>query len=162
MTEAKKARARSPKNAPKADLVEMAAVAAAEPISPTVAEPAPQPEAPKVEPTESGTLFTSVREQGDVLRHAMSEAVTVSAQGALEVNGKIIDALHSQRDAAIDLWRTAISASHLPGALQAQTSAARQAYEAASAQWKDIAETAARWATRSLEPLQTALHRQER
>ena len=57
----------------------------------------------------------------------------------------------------MDLWRTAIGAADLPQALQAQTSATRQACETASAQWRDIAETTARWMTRSFEPLQSAL-----
>ena len=46
--------------------------------------------------------------------------------------------------------------------LKAQSQATRQAYETASAQWKDIAETTALWFTKSLEPLQSVLHRSAR
>jgi hypothetical protein len=70
--------------------------------------------------------------------------------------------MNTQRFAALDLWRSAISPSHLPEALKAQSQATRQAYETASAQWKDIAETTALWFTKSLEPLQSALHRSGR
>jgi hypothetical protein len=163
MAEAKKTRAKSTaKSVQKADLVEMAAVSAAEAVETvTEAEPALLPAAPG-KPVEAGALLSSARKQSDALRKAMSEAVTATAQGALEVNGKIIDALHMQSDAAIDLWCSAISPSPLPEAFKAQSHATRKVYETASAQWKDIAETTALWFTKSLEPLQTALHRQDR
>jgi hypothetical protein len=161
MAEAKKPRAKSVQ---KTDLVEMAAAAAVETVEATViAEPASQPKkASQAKPVETAAIFSTVREQGDVLRHALREAVTVSAQGVLEVNGKIIDALQAQSHAAIDLWQNAIRTPHLSDALSTQTSATRQAYETASAQWKDIAETTAHWFTRSFEPLQTVLQRQGR
>jgi len=164
MAEAKKAGAKgrargakSPVSAHKADLVEMAAATAADTLD-TVNGIADVGSAPQG-PLHSGAvaLFYNAREQGDALRQAVRAAASVSAQGALEVNGKIIDALQSQSHAALDLWRTAIGAADLPQALRAQTSATRQAYETASAQWRDIAETTARWMTRSFEPLQSAL-----
>ena len=162
MAEAKTAKTKRAAKSTKADLVEMAAHAAAETTETLVeASPAPQSPAPTVQPVEVGVIFSSARKQGDAIRQAMSEAVAASAKGALEVNGKIIEALNIQSSAALDLWRSAIKPSPLPEAFQAQTSATRQAYEAASAQWKDVAETTALWFTRSLEPLQT-LHRQVR
>lgn len=162
MAEAKKTGTKRTKSVQNADLVEMAAAPVAEVETTVEAKPASQPTAPAVRPAEAGTIFSSVQAQGDALQQAMREAVAASAQGALEVNDKIIEALQSQSHAAIDLWRTAITPSDLPQAFQTQTHATRQAYEAASAQWKDVAETTARWFTRSVEPLQTALHRQAR
>ncbi len=163
MAEAKKTRARNTaKSAQKADLVEMAAISAAETVETVLeAEPAASPAAPG-QAVEATALFSSARVQGDALRQAMSEAVAASAKGALEVNGKIIEALNTQRDAANDLWRTAISPSPLPEAFRAQSHATRQAYEAASAQWKDVAETTALWFTKSFEPLQSAFQHQRR
>ena len=164
MAEAKKASAKgrakgakSPVSAHKADLVEMAATAADTVDSIADAGSAPQATLQGPLRDGAGVLFSNAREQGDALRQAVREVVSVSAQGALEVNGKIIDALQSQSQVALDLWRTAISTTDLPQAFQAQTSATRQAYETASAQWRDIAETTARWMTRSFEPLQSAL-----
>jgi hypothetical protein len=167
MAEAKKAGAkgtRSTRSAQKADLVEMAS-AAVEATTDSIADAKPASQAvvlqaPLQAPVSGGALFSTVREQGDAFRQAVKEAVSVSAQGALEVNDKIIDALQSQSHAALDLWRTAITATDLPQAFRTQTSATREAYESASAQWKDIAETTARWMTRSVEPLQSALRRQ--
>jgi hypothetical protein len=160
MAEVKKPRAKSTaKSVQKADLVEMAALSAAEAVAET--KPASLP-AFAAAPVEAGTIFTSATKQGDILRQAMSEAVTASTKGALEVNDKIIDAMNTQRLAAVDLWRSAISPSPLPEAFKAQSQATRQAYETASAQWKDIAETTALWFTKSLEPLQSALHRSGR
>ncbi len=158
MAEAKKASAKgrargakSPVSAHKADLVEMAAATAAD----SVADAGAALQGPLH--GGAGALLSNAREHGDALRQAVRAAASVSAQGALEVNGKIIDALQSQSHVALDLWRTAIGTTSLPQALQAQTSATRQAYETASAQWRDIAETTARWMTRSFEPLQSAL-----
>jgi hypothetical protein len=163
MAEVKKPRAKSTvKSAPKADLVELAAISAAETVEAvTEAKPA-SPPAMAATPVEAGAIFSSAKKQGDALRQAMSEAVAASAKGALEVNDKIIDAMNTQRFAALGLWRSAISPSPLPESLKAQSQATRQAYETASAQWKDIAETTALWFTKSLEPLQSALHRSGR
>ncbi|WP_230531238.1 phasin family protein [Microvirga roseola] len=169
MAEPKKMRTRTPKAASakpdtKPDLVEMAAVTAIEIPStveavPAPAAPAPKASARKAQKIEAGTAPSPVREHGDALRLAMGESLAASARGALEVSDKVIDALQSQSHAALDLWRGAFSTPHLPEAFHNQASAARQAYETASAQWKDIAETAARWMTRSVEPLQSALQR---
>jgi hypothetical protein len=173
MAEAKKAGARSAKGAKgakspvsthKADLVEMAAATVADTLDTvdSIADARPAPQAAALQsPLDAGpgALFSNVREQGDALRQAVREAVSVSARGALEVNGKIIDALQSQSHVALDLWRTAITTRDIPQALRTQTNATRQAYETASAQWRDIAVTTARWMTRSFEPLQSALQR---
>ena len=163
MAEAKKTRAKSTaKSVQKADLVEMAVISAAETVETALeAAPAALPAA-RAQPVEATALFSSARVQSNALRQAMSDAVAASAKGALEVNGKIIEALNTQRDAAIDLWRTAISPSPLPEAFKAQSHATRQAYEVASAQWKDVAETTTLWFTKSFEPLQSALQHQRR
>jgi len=162
MTETKKTRTRKPKSAPKADLIALAAepvaevtelAQAAEPVlTPFVSSPAKDAEA----------FARPFRDQSETLRRAMRDAVAASAQGALEVNDKVIQALQIQGQAALDLWRTAIDNSRVPGGIDAQTGAARQAFETTSAQWKDVAETTARWMTRSFEPLQSALLRQAR
>jgi hypothetical protein len=106
--------------------------------------------------------LSPVQERGEVLRQAVSEAVAVTAKGALEVNGKIIEALTAQSDAALELWRSALTAPHLSEAIRVQTSGTRQAYENASAQLRDIAETTAHWFNKSIEPLHSVLQRQGR
>jgi hypothetical protein len=164
MAEAKKPRAKSATKAvspePKADLIELAAVPAATVLEVVpAAKPVTPPKMAELEPVAAEALFSSAKKQSDAFRQAVSEAVTVSAKGALEVNGKIIDALTVQSSAALDLWRSAISPAPLPEALKAQSQATRQAYETASAQWKDIAESTALWFTKSLEPLHSAFQR---
>jgi len=160
MAEVKKPRAKTTaKSVQKADLVEMAAISAAETVEPIMETKPVSLPAPAAKPVEAGAIFSSAKQQSDALRQAMSEAVAASAKGALEVNDKIIEAMNTQRNAALDVWRSAIGPASLPEALKAQTHATRQAYETASAQWKDIAETTALWFAKSLEPLQSALHR---
>jgi hypothetical protein len=164
MAVAKKPRAkRAPKATspePRVDLIELAAAPAAAALEEvTAAKTATQPKAAEPKPVAAEALFSSAKKQSDAFRQAVGEAVTASARGALEVNGKIIDALNVQSSAALDLWRSAISPAPLPEALKAQSQATRLAYEAASAQWKDIADSTALWLTKSLEPLHSAFHR---
>jgi hypothetical protein len=112
-----------------------------------------------VRPVETAQLSPIPQARGDAFRQAVTETVAVTARGALEVNEKIIEALQIQSDAALEIWRAALSAPRLSDAIRAQASGTRQAYEAASAQWTDIATTTAQWFNKSLEPLQSALHR---
>lgn len=137
---------------------------------PSVLEPIPAQKASMIE-TQAGQMPQAAErvqrvapkpERTDALRQAVSETVTVTARGVLEVNDKIIEALQSQSHAALDLWRNAITTAHLPEAFAAQTRVTREAYETASAQWKDIAETTARWFHKSLEPFQSVMHRHDR
>lgn len=102
-------------------------------------------------------MTSRVAPKAAALRQAMGEAVSVSAQGALAVNDKVIDALQSQSNAALDLWRTSVAAPHISDVFRLQSNGARQAYELASAQWKDIAETTAHWFTKAVEPLSSAI-----
>lgn len=167
MAEAKKTRTRSTKSAPKSDLVDLAAepvVEAAEIVQTAEPTPAPKPSAPsKAAPkatSQESEIFTfPISDQGEALREAVREAVAVSAQGALEINDKIIQALQTQGHAALDLWRMAVDNSRRPDGFNVQTGAARQAFETASAQWKDVAEATARWMQKSAEPFQSALLR---
>ena len=174
MTETKTTRTRKAKStpkastlkasAPKADLIALAAEPVAE-AAETVpaAQPAPVPAAPVSAFAKESEPFTfALRDQGETIRQAVRETVVASAHGALEVNEKIIQALSVQGHAALDLWRTALGNSRQPDGFNAQTGAARQAFETTSAQWKDVAETTARWMTRSVEPLQSALLRHTR
>jgi hypothetical protein len=164
MAEAKKPRAKRETKAAspelKADLIELAAAPAATVLEPVGAEKlAVQAKVAEMKPVATEALFSSAQKQSDAFRQAVGEAVTVSAKGALEVNGKIIDALTIQSSTALDLWRSAINPAPLPEALKAHSQATRLAYEAASAQWKDIAESTALWFTKSLEPLHSAFQR---
>lgn len=161
MAEAKKPQAKRATKAAspglKADLIERAGAPALEAV--TTAKPATQPKVADVAPLAAEALFSSAKKQSDVFRQAVGEAVTMSARGVLEVNGKIIDALTIQSSAALDLWRSALSPAPLPEVLKAQSQATRHAYEAASAQWKGIAEFTALWFSKSLEPLHAAFQR---
>jgi hypothetical protein len=163
MAEAKKPRAKSAAKVaspePKTDLIELAAIPATPALEAATPLKSVPPKAAEAEPIRSEVLLSSAKKQSDAFRQAIGEAVAASAKGALEVNGKIIDALSLQSNTALDLWRSAISPAPLPEALKAQSHATRQAYEAASAQWKDIAESTALWFTRSLEPLHSAFQR---
>ena len=58
-------------------------------------------------------VASSAAPKAAVFRQAVGEAVTASANGALAVNDKVIEALQTQSHAALDLWRSAVSTPHL-------------------------------------------------
>lgn len=89
------------------------------------------------------------------LRQAVTESATATTRGAVEINGKVIDAVRAQSDAALDLWRAALTAGSVSEAIRIQTGGARQVYETAATQWKDIAEASARLLTASVKPMQS-------
>jgi hypothetical protein len=94
-------------------------------------------------------------ESREILRLAIRDAATASTRGALEVNDKMIEAFRVQSDAALAVWQSALAAGSLPEAMRIQTNGIRNAYETATAQWKDIAATTTRWFGQSVEPIQS-------
>jgi hypothetical protein len=117
------------------------------------------PAARLVDAAAEQTLQAHARVQtGNVaLRNAVSETTTAATSTVLEVNGKVIDAVRAQSDAAIELWRSTMSAGSLSEVVRLQTSGARQAYETAANHWKDVAETTTRWFSAAMKPIQSAL-----
>lgn len=166
MAEAKKARAKNTRSTGAKSASKQAP--AQDAVSTLPADPGTEAtlfsreEALTVPPSASAKAPLLPHADGEVLRQAVSEAVVASARGALDLNDKIIEALQTQSDAAIELWRTTLSAPRLSDAIRVQTTGARQVYETASAQWTDIADATARWFSQSIKPFQTALHGQNR
>jgi hypothetical protein len=167
--------------APAAKAVIEAAAAAAAPRRPKPAEAAttkavlglqaPAPSAPKAAPAVAPVPVAAVLQSGadqareayarvkattETLRQAAAESATATSRGVVEVNGKLIDAMRAQSDAAFELWRSALSATSVSEAIRIQTTGARQVYETAASQWKDIAETTGRWLAASVKPIQSA------
>lgn len=91
------------------------------------------------------------------LREAMAETASATTRGALEVNGKVIDAWRAQSDAALDLFQSTLRATSLSDAIRLQTSGARQVYETAATHWKDVAESTTRWLGSAVKLMQSAL-----
>jgi hypothetical protein len=135
---------------PRAPTTRAPAPAALEAISPVLADVTT-----KVVTEAARQATTRIKASRETLRLAITEAATASSHGVLEVNDKMIDAFRAQSDVAIELWRSAMSAGSLTEAIRVQVDGARQAYETASAQWKDIAETTTRWIDRSVQPIQS-------
>ena len=90
------------------------------------------------------------------LREAFAETANATTRGALEVNGKVIDAWRAQSDAALDLFQSTLRATSLSDAIRLQTSGARQVYETAATHWKDVAESTTRWFGSAVKPMQSA------
>ena len=101
-------------------------------------------------------VYARARVTTDTFRNAVTETANLSTRGALEVNGKVIDALRAQSDAAFDLWRSALTAESFSEAIQNQATGTRQFYETTAAHWKDVADTARRLFGETVAPMQSA------
>ena len=99
---------------------------------------------------------------GGDLRLVVAETAQATTLGAMEVNGKVLDALRAQSDVALDLWRAALKTNSVSDAIALQASGTRQAYEIAARNWTDVAESARRWFGATVKPFQTAWIRQAR
>ncbi|MEA3041731.1 MAG: hypothetical protein QOC65_1220, partial [Sphingomonadales bacterium] len=84
------------------------------------------------------------RDTRESLQQAVAHSAAAAANGMLELNGKVIDLLRAQSDAAFELWRSTVTAGSLSEAVRVQTSGMRQAYEATTTHAKDVAEAATR------------------
>jgi hypothetical protein len=91
------------------------------------------------------------------LRKVVSDSTAATTRGLLELNGKFVDLWRAQSDAALDLWRSTLSAGSVADAVKAQTSGFRQSYEATTSHWKDIAETTGRLMGDAARTFQSAL-----
>jgi hypothetical protein len=143
--------------APQAEAASAPAPAATPVPAPAPVEAAPAPVAAQVQSAMQAVRepFAVVKASTETLRLAVAESAAASSRGVIEVNDKLIEAMRAQSDAAFDLWRSALSATSVPEAIRIQTGGARQVYETAATQWKDIAETTGRWLAASMQPMQS-------
>ena len=102
------------------------------------------------------------RDTRESLQQAVAHSAAAAANGMLELNGKVIDLLRAQSDAAFELWRSTVTAGSLSEAVRVQTSGIRQAYEATTTHAKDVAEAATRAMGETVKPLQSAMARTPR
>ena len=102
------------------------------------------------------------RDTRESLQEAVAHSAAAAANGMLELNGKVIDLLRAQSDAAFELWRSTVTAGSLSEAVRVQTSGMRQAYEATTTHAKDVAEAATRAIGDTVKPLQSAMARTPR
>jgi hypothetical protein len=101
--------------------------------------------------------YARARATSEQIRQTMTETATATTCGALEINGKVLDAWRAQSDVTIALWRQALAAGSVSEVIVLQANGARQIYETAATHWKDVAETTTRWIGASVKPLQAAL-----
>jgi hypothetical protein len=104
--------------------------------------------------------YAGARDAGETLRQAVAASATATTRGMVELNGKVLDLMRSQTDAAFALWRTTLTAGSLSEAVRVQSAGVRQAYETGAEHWKDIAETTGRLMAEAARPLQTPWNRQ--
>lgn len=93
------------------------------------------------------------RQSLEQLQGGLAESAGIASKGALEINGKVLDLVRAQADAAFGLWRQLLGAGSLSEAVQLQTRGWRHGYEMTSSRLKDIAETTGRVAETSIGPV---------
>jgi hypothetical protein len=142
-----------PVQAPAPKPVEARPVAPAPAPSPAILravgadEPAPSAaSAPNDRPTSSTGQASQVGspDEAQPSSDPAPPAGMLDAAGWAELNHKMLNLMRSQTEANFALWRSTLGAGSLSEAIRMQTTGVREAYEATAAQWRDIAETAAR------------------
>lgn len=93
------------------------------------------------------------------LRQVVAETTSATTAGALEVNGKVLEAFRAQSDAVLEAWRSSLAADTFTEAVRLQATGARDAYAVAASHWKDVAESTTRWFGATLKPFQSVLNR---
>ena len=74
----------------------------------------------------------------------MTGNTAAMTSGFAEINGKVLDLVRAQAEAALDVWRSTLTATSPAEAVQAQARAIRKAYEDTTQRWKDSFETTTR------------------
>jgi len=97
--------------------------------------------------------YAVARQSLEQLQGGLAESAGIASKGALEINGKVLDLVRAQADAAFGLWRQLLGAGSLSEAVQLQTKGWRHGYEMTSSRLKDIAETTGRVAETSIGPV---------
>jgi hypothetical protein len=103
---------------------------------------------------ETGT--ERARRTGETLRHAAAQSVTVATKGVAEINGKVLDLMRAQSEAALTIWGATLTAGSFAEAITTQSRSVRQACEATAAHWREIAETTTRLIGDAAKPLHSA------
>lgn len=85
-----------------------------------------------------------LRDTGATAGRAMTDTASTAARGWVEFNGKLLDVMRVQGDAAFSLWRETVTARSFPDAMRAQTNGLQHLYETSTTQWREVAEAAAR------------------
>jgi hypothetical protein len=106
--------------------------------------------------------YARAQAASEQIRQTVAETATATTRGAVEINGKVLDAWRAQSTIAFDLWRQALTAGSVSEAIRVQTSGARQVYETAATHWKDVAETTNRWLDATVKPMRSALSSEPR
>lgn len=102
-------------------------------------------------------VYARAHETSEQLRHAVTESTSAAARGLVQINGQVLDLMRAQSDALFSMWRSTVTAPSLSDAIKAQTSGARQTYEATASHLKGLAETTTRMMGDVAAPVQAAL-----
>src|SRR3954462_10418935 len=98
------------------------------------------------------TAYAQVQQSSEALRQAMTGNTATMTSGFAEINGKVLDLVRAQAEAAFDVWRSTLTATSPAEAVQAQARAIRKVYEDTTQRWKDLFETTTRVAGAAFKP----------
>ncbi len=101
------------------------------------------------------TAYAQVHQSSETLRQAVTSNTTAVPSGLAEITSKVFDLVRAQAEAALDVWRSALTVRSPAEAMQAQMNAVQRAYQDTTRRWKDLFETANRVAGVGLKPQQS-------
>ena len=113
---------------------------------------APLATAARVGAETTRTAYAQVQQSSETLHQAVAGNTTAMTSGLAEINSKVFDIVRAQAEAALDVWRSTLTARSPAEAMQAQMNAVQRAYQDTTQRWKDLFETANRVAGVGLKP----------
>ena len=103
------------------------------------------------------TSFAKLKEAAEEATDAIEDTYETARAGLVEINGKSLDAVKANSDAAYGFAKSLLAVKTFAEAIELQSTFVRQQFEAISAQAKELQETAAKVAADSTKPAKDAL-----
>lgn len=103
------------------------------------------------------TLFSSARASRQAWSGSLAQSASEASKGFVEINGKLLDLMRAQTDAALSLWRAMLGVGSVGEAVELQTSELRKQFETTASHMKDIAATTSRVARAAMQPMRAAV-----
>lgn len=108
---------------------------------------------------ETRTTFEKAKTSATEINGAVESSVSVFAKGLVELNGKVLGALRSNSDAALDLFKASFAAKSPSELVTLQLEHARKQLEIFSVQAKDFSAAATKLATDATQPLKAKVEK---
>ncbi|MFG1371439.1 phasin [Xanthobacter oligotrophicus] len=103
--------------------------------------------------------YTKLKGSADQVNAAFEDTYTTASKGVAEYNAKVIEAVQSNVNAALDYFNSLLATKTVSEAVELSTGHARKQFEVLSSQAKDLSALAQKVAADSSEPLKSSVEK---